>query len=422
MPAKDKLPRIAVIGAGPIGIEAALYARQLGHPTTVYETGRIGEYFHWWGHVRMFSPFGMNSTPLGRAAILQENRKHEFPPADSCITGKEHLACYLEPLAKTPLLQPCLKLDHRVQYAGRSGHLKNDTPGSPARSKTPFRLLIQEAKKNEQMAEADIILDCSGTYSQPRWLGDGGIPAQGEIGVQKRIGYHLENIVGERKSHYAGKNVMVIGSGYSAAATVSQLADIANQNPETWVVWLARSTASQPIHRVEDDPLKERDRLAVRANTLATRSDANVEFHPGTFVERIESILNDQAFRVHARCAGKPRTWEVERIIANVGYTPDRSIYRELQIHECYASFGPMKLAACLLSQAGSDCLAQTSHGRDSLKNPEPGYYILGTKSYGRNSNFLLRAGFEQIRDVFQLIRGDPDLDLYRLKNQGQNI
>ncbi|RMH96251.1 MAG: flavoprotein, partial [Calditrichaeota bacterium] len=40
--------------------------------------------------------------------------------------------------------------------------------------------------------------------------------------------------------------------------------------------------------------------------------------------------------------------------------------------------------------------------------------YILGMKSYGKHSSFLLKIGFEQIRDVFRLITGDPELDLYR--------
>ena len=45
--------------------------------------------------------------------------------------------------------------------------------------------------------------------------------------------------------------------------------------------------------------------------------------------------------------------------------------------------------------------------GAATLRNPEPNFYILGAKSYGRNSNFLLRTGFEQVRDVFTLITGE---------------
>ena len=161
-----------------------------------------------------------------------------------------------------------------------------------------------------------------------------------------------------------------------------------------------------------NDPLRERDRLAVRANALATRGDGNVEFHPQAAVRVIESLGQDKGFRISALVNRTQRTWDVDRVIANVGYTPDNGIYRELQVHECYASLGPMKLAAALLK--GGDCLQQTGHGPDSLRNPEPNFFILGAKSYGRNSDFLLRVGFEQVREVFALLTGKVNLNLYR--------
>ena len=94
----------------------------------------------------------------------------------------------------------------------------------------------------------------------------------------------------------------------------------------------------------------------------------------------------------------------VDRVLALVGYSPDNSIYRELQVHECYASLGPMKLATTLLGQGSADCLAQTSGGAEALRNPEPNFYLLGAKSYGRNSQFLIRLGLQQVREVLTLI------------------
>jgi hypothetical protein len=221
-------------------------------------------------------------------------------------------------------------------------------------------------------------------------------------------------VLGERRGHYAGKTVVVVGSGYSAATTVCDLATLAEKDGATWVVWLARTTRTQPIRRVAGDPLKERERLAVRANTLATRSDGNVEFHNQTVVDVVEGLGPDKGFRVTARSAGRSRTWEADRVIANIGYTPDRLLYRELQVHECYASEGPMKLAAALLQHGGTDCLTQPATGAETLRSPEPNFYVLGAKSYGRNSNFLLRNGFDQVREVFSLITGKADLNLYK--------
>ena len=92
--------------------------------------------------------------------------------------------------------------------------------------------------------------------------------------------------------------------------------------------------------------------------------------------------------------------------LALTGRVGDHLLYRQLQVHECYATSGPMKLAAALLGQsgAGGDCLDQTSLGPDTLKNPEPGFFILGMKSYGRRNDFLMRVGWQQVDEVFQLL------------------
>ncbi|HEV3083346.1 MAG TPA: NAD(P)-binding domain-containing protein [Gemmataceae bacterium] len=412
--ARSDNPRIAVLGAGPIGLEAALYARSLNFPVTIYERGRIGEHLQRWGHVRLFTPFGINSTPLGRVAILEANPRHEFPGDADCLNGRQHVTSYLEPLAKSPRLREAVKTDSHVLYVGKRGLLKEDVPAHSKRPQQPFRLLVREAKSREHTVEADLVLDCTGTYGQHRWMGDGGIPAAGEIAAEAQIAYGLDDILGERRGAYAGKNVLVVGGGYSAATTVCNLAAVAEKDVGTWVIWLARAAVTQPLRRIANDPLRERDRLAVRANMLATRTDGNVEFHAQTVVESIETAGPDKGYRVSGLCAGKRRTWEVDRVIANVGFSPDASLYRELQIEECPASLAPKDVAASLLKHAGTDLLGIPAAKAESLRTSEPGFFILGAKSYGRNSQFFLRAGFDQVRDVFRLITGKDDLDLYK--------
>ena len=415
--AKSDKPRLAILGAGPIGLEAALYARSLQLPVTVYERGRIAEHVLRWGHVRLFSPFAMNSTPLGRNTLRAENPSRKFPEDGDCLTGKEHVAAYLEPLAKSSALRECIRTEVQVVQVGRRGCLKHESPPDDRRARQPFRLLLREAKKGERVEEADVVFDCTGTYGQHRWLGDGGIPALGELAAEPLIAYTLDDVLGDKKAHYAGKTILVVGAGYSAATVVCHLAELAEKHSETWVTWVARGAGTQPLRRIANDPLRERDRLAVRANTLATRTDANVEFRPQTTIEAIETAGPDKGFRVTARYAGKAKTWEVERVIACLGYTPDTGLYRELQIHECYASLAPMKLAAALQKHTGGDCLTLTARGPELLRNPEPNFYLLGAKSHGRGSHFLMRSGFEQVRDVFTLLTGKPDLNLYARKS-----
>jgi thioredoxin reductase len=406
---RGDLPRLAILGAGPIGLEAALQAAALKLPFVVYERGRIGEHLRQWGHVRLFSPFGTNSTTLGKAR-LRADRPHDALPGDNDIlTGREYVAAYLEPLAQSPLLREHLRTETTIVQVGRHGFLKEEHPGDARRGQQPFLLLVRNDKR-ETIEEADVVLDCTGVYGQPRCLGDGGIPALGETAARSYIVWGSDDILGERSGVYADKTTLIIGGGYSAATTVCQLAKLAEKHSATWVIWLARSSGTQPIKRFVNDPLKERDQLAVRANMLATRGDGNVEFHAPTIVTAIECTGADKGFKVRAMCAGKAKTWEADRLIANVGYSPDHSLYRELQVHECYATLAPMNLAAALLKHAGGETLAGASPGAAALRNPEPNFFILGAKSYGRNSSFLMRRGFEQVREAFGLLAANAEL------------
>jgi thioredoxin reductase len=411
MPRNDP-PRVAILGAGPIGLEAALYAAALKLPFTVYERGRVGEHLHQWGHIRLFTPFGINVTPLGRARVLTENPQAKLPDDNACITGREHMAAYLEPLARSPFLREHIQLGHTVLHSARKGHLKDDCPGDAKRGQQPFRLMVRDGKNAERVEEADVVLDCTGTYGRHRAFGEGGIPALGERQAAQQISYQLDDVLGAKKEHYADKTTLVIGGGYSAATTVVNLAKLAEQHPSTWVIWLARTTGTTPLKRIPGDPLRERDQLALRANALATRTDGNVEFHAQSAIEAVEGAW-DRGFKVTGRIGSRPKVWSVERIIANVGYTPDTELYHELQIHESYTSLGPLGLAAAL-NKHGGDCMTIPALGPATLRNPEPNFYILGMKSYGRYPHFLLKTGFEQVRNAFTLITGKADLNLYK--------
>ncbi|HEY7215243.1 MAG TPA: hypothetical protein VIC28_11470, partial [Thermoanaerobaculia bacterium] len=108
-------------------------------------------------------------------------------------------------------------------------------------------------------------------------------------------------------------------------------------------------------------------------------------------------------FEVVLRNGGRERI-AADRVLSLTGSVGDHELYRQLQVHECYATCGPINLSAAILGAGGADCLAQTTHGADTLKNPEPNFFILGAKSYGRNNTFLMRIGWEQVAEVFGLL------------------
>lgn len=385
---KPTLPRVAVLGAGPVGLEAALYAKTVGLPVTVYEQGHPGLHVERWGFVRMFTPFGMNATALGRTALFRDQPDRELPADADHLTGKEFRETYLVPLAESAALKGCVRPQAKVLAVGRSGWRKTDPTPDPRKLLPPFRLLVRDGGGKESFESADVILDCTGTFARPNWVGDGGIPAAGEIAARQHLSYWPEDVLGAKRPHYAGKSVVVIGGGHSAAQTVCDLATLAEADQSTWAIWLTHGPRGGPIPRAANDPVRDRDRLAVRANHLAARCDGNLEYHPQTQIDELVCHGPDQGFRVAGRVGGKPVSWEVERVVANVGYRPDLSLCAELRVDE--------------------------PDGR--IETAEPGYFVLGAKSRGRDSAFLLRDGHDQVRRAFAVVTGKPGLDLYARK------
>ena len=70
----DTPARIAVLGAGPIGLEAALYARFLGYDVDVYERGKVAD--------RNLGPIGglaIQSDGKILASVALPNQQHAHP-------------------------------------------------------------------------------------------------------------------------------------------------------------------------------------------------------------------------------------------------------------------------------------------------------------------------------------------------------
>ncbi len=393
-------PHVAILGAGPIGLEAALAAADRGLPFTLYEAGEaVAANVRSWGHVRLFTPWELDVSPRMRRHL--EAAGQAVPANGDCPTGAELVERVFEPLAALPAVAPFLRLGARVVAVGREGLLKHEEIGTPERRRHPFRLLVADADGGERVEQATAVLDCTGTYGHPNWLGDGGIPAPGERRLGERIERRIPDVAAE-PGRWAGQTVLLAGAGHSAQTAAVELAALAAERPGTRVLWALRRP--EPRWEIQpDDPLPERSRLTARAAELANGASPAVETLPGTAVEALAARNGRVA--VTLRAAGSElRTVEADRVLALTGSVGDHLIYRQLQIHECYATSGPMKLAAALLGAGGGDCLAQTSHGAETLESPEPDFYLLGSKSYGRNNTFLMRVGWEQVDEVYGLL------------------
>lgn len=393
----NSLP-VAVIGAGPVGLAAAAHVIERGIPVTIYEAGEtVAANVRDWGHVRLFSPWGFNVDDAARR-ILKRHGWQE-PPADAFPTGEDLYEAYLRPLAATPEVRSLVETGARVTAVTRLGMDKVTSRGRETR---PFALSVLNGVARQDLARA--VIDASGTWTTPNPLGGCGVPADGEAGHGDNMAYGLPDVLGRDKATYEGRTTAVVGAGHSAANVLIDLARLAERDPRTKIIWVVRST--NPV-RVYGGGL---------ADQLPARGELGAHVKDLVDSGRVELILGFSTTAVRrggaqvaleGETAGRLRTLSpVDRIIVATGQRPDLTLTRELRLEldpwiESTKALGPQ------IDPNLHSCGSVPPHGHREVSHPEPGFYTVGVKSYGRAPTFLLATGYEQARSVAAAIAGD---------------
>jgi hypothetical protein len=96
----------------------------------------------------------------------------------------------------------------------------------------------------------------------------------------------------------------------------------------------------------------------------------------------------------------------VDRVVVATGQRPNLTLTRELRVDldpwlESAKALGP------LIDPNLHSCGSVPPHGHRELAHPEPGFYTVGIKSYGRAPTFLMLTGYEQVRSVAAALAGD---------------
>jgi thioredoxin reductase len=379
--------RVVIIGAGPVGIVAALWCRARGLEVSVYEKGAIGDALRRWGATRLFTPLAMNVPPDLLARLPKP------PPLDALLTGPELATEVLEPLVRAEL-EGRVHTGHEVIAVGRARMSRGELAGHPLRAERPFRLLVVDngAAGGERTVEADRVLDASGVYDRVAHVGAGGLPAVGERALGPRLIRHLGELHA-RLGALGGRHLVLVGHGASAANAIELLTGLLRTAPETRVTWAVRSAQLRPVVEVASDPLPERARLLALANDYAQRPP------PGLTIERrahLEAIAQNGS-RLAVTLSGGRRLL-VDEAIALTGGRPDLTPLSELTLEISPATEGAARLARALANI--SDCLAVPAVADADLQSGEPGFFLVGQKSYGRASTFLLQTGYAQLRRI----------------------
>lgn len=390
---------VVVIGAGPVGLAAATHLLERGLTPLVLEAGdQMGAAIRQWGHTRLFSPWRYNVDAA--AARLLETQAWIAPDPEALPTGAELVEQYLQPLAAA--LAGRVRNGARVLAVSRAGMDKTRTGN---RESTPFLVRLQHTDGACTDVQASAVIDASGTWSRPNPLGQAGLPAPGEAEAiaAGRITVPLPDVTGRERARFAGRHVLVVGAGHSAANTLLELGALAETAPGTRISWAVRSADVTGVYGGEDrDELAARGALGTRLRRLV--ESGVIEVHPSVVITGFAT--DDDGLTVRAATPAGEQQLEVDLLVPATGFRPDLAMLAELRLELDPAVDAPRRLGP-LIDPEFHSCGSVAPHGEKMLAHPEAHFYIAGMKSYGRAPTFLMATGYEQVRSIAAALAGD---------------
>ncbi|WP_027946804.1 FAD-dependent oxidoreductase [Amycolatopsis taiwanensis] len=390
---------VVVVGAGPVGLAAAAELAERGlQPLVLERGGQAGAAVAQWHHVRLFSRWAELVAPA--AGRLLEPHGWQHPDPDGYPTGAQWAQRYLRPLAEA--LGERVRFGTEVVGVARRGR---DRVVDDGRESEPLTVHVRTADGDEARIIARAVIDASGTWTSPNPLGGDGLPAIGEAAAGDRIAYQVPNLVDAATAgRYAGKHVVVAGSGHSALTALVAFAELAEQHPSTRITWLLRrGVVGAVFGGGEADQLPARGALGLRAKAAVEAGHISV-----VTGFRTESVVRDEAGLLTLVSAEGHRVEAVDEVVVLTGFRPELSWLSEVRLALDATLQAPVALAP-LIDPNVHSCGTVYPHGVTELSHPEPGVFLAGMKSYGRAPTFLAMTGYEQVRSIAAALAGDRE-------------
>jgi thioredoxin reductase len=304
-------------------------------------------------------------------------------------------------LSRVPGLVDAIETGAKITAVSRQGI---DKVASRGRETKPFALRVRKSDGSERVDLARVVIDASGTWANPNPLGASGLPAIGEADASDRLAYGMPDILGRERHRYAGKRVAVVGAGYSA---INVLLDLTRLEPAAGaLLWVVRGKNMAKIYGGGDaDELAARGKLGQHLKSLV--ETGRVSLVTGFATEAVVRSSADITLSgsIDGQSVALP---PVDEVIVATGQRPDLAITRELRL-ELDPWLESVKVLGPMIDPNLHSCGSVSPHGHRELSHPEPGFYTIGVKSYGRAPTFLLLTGYEQARSVAAAIAGDME-------------
>lgn len=381
-PEIDTPATIGVIGGGPCGVEAALYARFLGYSVELFEANKIGDSLLRWGNRLMPGTWREIASSLGLAAL--EAHEHTLPELAATPTYCEYVEQYLLPLARCDLLLTFMNNWTKVLSVSRLGCGFGDSIPIESRAEQEFRLLLRSDQRGEYSQIVDLVLDCSGGQSIRELPGSGGSQPIGWSAVASQVILGKCDCLGKRRSDFAGKHVLLIGNDPSAVANAVELAELAEcAGGDTRLFWVVKKGLGHAGSQFYDEEAERQFRNMESINVVPLSAWG------------IESVRH-----------------ESDQFLVTVQTTEDATV--DLRVDKM------IHCGKCIPQAGYHHNLLIEQPAMDEVMMPEPHFYRLGDRAklavqpnpVSQPVDFA--EMYDHIRRAFSLIGGREELNLYQ--------
>jgi len=368
---------IAIIGGGPVGIEAAIYARFLGYFVSIFEQRRVAHRMLDWHDRTLAATVEECTTPMGHAAIAAQNPEYVRRPASDVFTGRSYAEEYLLPLAKTDLLFDDIHFLSPVVDVSRCRTFVTDAIEKQERCNDEFRILVDGRHRGPWVSRADVVIDCRGQSQKPSGVAPGGGLAIGESTLRDTFLLHAPMDRKFEAKSVVGKHVCLVGLSIRACLFATEYLHQFGDDAASRLTWVVRP-----------DRTKDSEAVAKALHTIEAKEAHNVVVLETLGVEQI-----------HRNEAG---TYLMK-------FLRDDDSIVEMQ---CDAIASMTIGRTCSLS---SELMASSTQmvGCPNFVTSEPGYYVLRGGSIEDGAGVGLSESFRNIRELFAILAGRQDLDLY---------
>ena len=357
-----------------------------------------------WGHVRLFSPWSRADRPRcrepARRRRLGRPRRRQLP--DRRRVGRPATS---QPLADALSTPPTWS---RSASAAASSAWPAG-PGPPRGLRSGVGAVHRP--RRDRLGPGRSPRRPSSTRQAPgadptRSAADG-LPALGEAEHADRICYGIPDLGDPQGGHrYAGKHV--VGRRYVAPPPRTP----SSGSPSS------PSGARHPGHLAAAPAQRRTTRSAVatttssrRAGRSASRAERAVgsgrrrRSSPRSAPPRSRAATTD---RLTVVASAASTVTDVDEIVVVTGFRPDLDVAVRGPARPRPGAVSRRRTLAPLIDPNVHSCGTVYPHGATELVQPEPGFYLVGMKSYGRAPSFLALTGCEQARSVVAADRRRP--------------